>query len=91
MGCSIALELARRGHRPVVLDKGPGAGAGSTSASSAIIRFNYSTPDAVKLAWESAHMMLANYVIFAAIAPAMRVGRLQRRRACSSTPGSSTS
>jgi len=56
MGCSIALELARRGRSPVVLDKGPGAGAGSTSASSAIIRFNYSTADAVKLSWESAHM-----------------------------------
>jgi sarcosine oxidase subunit beta len=56
MGCSIALELARRGYSPLVLDKGPGPGAGSTSSSSAIIRFNYSTPDAVKLAWESAHM-----------------------------------
>ncbi|CAB4856912.1 unannotated protein [freshwater metagenome] len=56
MGCSIAFELARRGYVPLVLDKGPGPGAGSTSASSAIIRFNYSTPDSVKLAWESAHM-----------------------------------
>ena len=56
MGCSIALELARRGRSPLVLDKGPGPGAGSTSSSSAIIRFNYSTPDAVKLSWESAHM-----------------------------------
>lgn len=56
MGCSIALELARRGYSPLVVDKGTGPGAGSTSSSSAIIRFNYSTPDAVKLAWESAHM-----------------------------------
>lgn len=56
MGCSIALELARRGYRPLVIDKGPAAGAGSTSASSAIIRFNYSTADAVALAWEAAHM-----------------------------------
>ncbi len=56
MGCSIALELARRGYAPLVVDKGPGPGAGSTSSSSAIIRFNYSTPDSVKLAWESAHM-----------------------------------
>jgi sarcosine oxidase subunit beta len=56
MGCSIALELARRGYSPLVLDKGPGPGAGSTSSSSAIIRFNYSTADSVKLAWESAHM-----------------------------------
>jgi sarcosine oxidase subunit beta len=56
MGCSVALELARRGYSPLVVDKGPGPGAGSTSSSSAIVRFNYSTPDAVKLAWESAHM-----------------------------------
>jgi sarcosine oxidase, subunit beta len=64
MGCSIALELARRGYSPLVLDKGPGAGSGSTSSSSAIIRFNYSTPDAVKLAWESAHIwsQWANYL-----------------------------
>lgn len=54
MGCSIAFHLARAGHRPIVVDKGPAAGAGSTSASSALIRFNYSTLDAVKLAWESA-------------------------------------
>ena len=56
MGCSIAFHLARAGHRPVVVDKGPAAGAGSTSASSALIRFNYSALDAVKLAWESAHL-----------------------------------
>lgn len=56
MGCSIALHMARAGHRPVVVDKGPAAGAGSTSASSALIRFNYSALDAVKLAWESAQL-----------------------------------
>ena len=36
------------------VDKGPAAGAGSTSASSSIIRFSYSTRDAVLTAWESA-------------------------------------
>ena len=56
MGCSIAFQLARAGHTPVVVDKGPTAGSGSTSASSALIRFNYSALDAVKLAWESAHL-----------------------------------
>lgn len=56
MGCSIAFHLARAGYRPVVVDKGPAAGAGSTSASSALIRFNYSALDAVKLAWESAQL-----------------------------------
>ena len=56
MGCSIAFHMARAGHRPIVVDKGPAAGAGSTSASSALIRFNYSALDAVKLAWESAQL-----------------------------------
>ena len=58
LGCSIALELARRGYRPVVVDKGQAAGGGSTSSSSAIIRFHYSTADAVALAWESAQHWL---------------------------------
>ena len=56
MGCSIAFHMARAGHRPVVVDKGPAPGAGSTSASSALIRFNYSALDAVKLSWESAKL-----------------------------------
>lgn len=56
MGCSIAFHMARAGHRPLVVDKGPAPGAGSTSASSALIRFNYSALDAVKLAWESAQL-----------------------------------
>ena len=53
LGCSLALELARRGHAPVVVDRGGGAGLGSTSASVAIVRYNYSTLDSVKLSWES--------------------------------------
>jgi sarcosine oxidase, subunit beta len=56
LGCSIAFELAKRGHRPLVLDKGPAAGAGSTSASSAVVRYNYSTLDNVKLSWESGQL-----------------------------------
>ena len=40
IGSSVALELARGGYDVVVVDKGPGAGTGSTSASSAIIRFS---------------------------------------------------
>ncbi|MEI8241056.1 MAG: FAD-dependent oxidoreductase, partial [Actinomycetota bacterium] len=47
IGSSVALELARGGRKVIVVDKGPSAGAGSTSSSSAIIRFCYSTPDAV--------------------------------------------
>ncbi|HEX6345589.1 FAD-dependent oxidoreductase [Umezawaea sp.] len=53
IGSSIALELARAGHRVVVLDRAPGAGQGSTSASSAIVRFNFSTTAGVATAWEA--------------------------------------
>jgi sarcosine oxidase subunit beta len=55
VGCSVAYELARSGRRVTVVDAGPGAGAGSTSASSAIVRFNYSTHTGVATAWESLH------------------------------------
>lgn len=55
IGSSIALALARRGWSVVVVDKAGGPGHGSTSASSAIVRFNYSTRDGVALAWESKH------------------------------------
>ena len=55
IGSSIAFELARDGHRVVVVDKAGGVGHGSTSASSAIVRFNYSTWAGVALAWESLH------------------------------------
>lgn len=38
-----------------MVDRGSGPGYGTSSASSAIIRFDYSTFDGVALAWESAH------------------------------------
>ena len=56
IGSAVALELARSGRSVVVVDKGPAPGAGSTSASSSIIRFSYSTRDAVLTSWESAAM-----------------------------------
>ncbi len=52
MGCSIAHALASAGRSVLVLDRGGGPGQGSTSASSAIIRFNYSTYAGVATAWE---------------------------------------
>jgi sarcosine oxidase subunit beta len=58
IGSAVALELARSGRQVVCVDKGPAAGAGSTSASSSIIRFSYSTPDAVLTAWEAAALWL---------------------------------
>lgn len=54
IGTSVALELARGGRSVIVVDKGAAPGAGSTSSSSAIIRFSYSTVPAVLTAWESA-------------------------------------
>jgi sarcosine oxidase, subunit beta len=54
IGCSVAHELGKRGHNPIVIDKGAGPGLGSTSSSVGLIRFNYSTLDAIRLAWESA-------------------------------------
>lgn len=53
IGASVALELSRDGQRVLVVDRGPGAGAGSTSASSAIVRYNYSTWTGVVMAWEA--------------------------------------
>jgi len=53
IGSSIALQLRRLGHNVIVIDRNSAAGMGSTSASSAVVRFNYSTFDAVALSWES--------------------------------------
>ncbi|GCD93697.1 NAD(P)/FAD-dependent oxidoreductase [Embleya hyalina] len=53
MGSSIALELARAGRRVTVVDKAGGVGLGSTGASSAIVRFNFSTHAGVAASWEA--------------------------------------
>jgi glycine/D-amino acid oxidase-like deaminating enzyme len=53
IGSSIARELTRAGLRVVVIDKADSPGRGSTSASSAIVRFNFSTWAAVAAAWEA--------------------------------------
>jgi sarcosine oxidase, subunit beta len=55
VGTSIALELTRAGLKVFVVDKAAGPGHGSTSASSAIVRFNYSTWEGVACSWESRH------------------------------------
>ena len=41
IGSAIALELARRGARVTVVDSRGGPGYGSTSASSAMVRYHY--------------------------------------------------
>ncbi|CAN5773205.1 FAD-binding oxidoreductase [soil metagenome] len=56
IGSAVAFELARAGRSVVCVDKGPAPGAGSTSSSSAIIRFSYSTLDSVLTAWEASTM-----------------------------------
>ncbi|ANZ41483.1 oxidoreductase [Lentzea guizhouensis] len=53
IGSAIALELARAGRRVVVVDRAGGAGQGSTSASSAIVRYNFSTLAGVATSWEA--------------------------------------
>lgn len=53
VGASAALELARHGWRVTVVDKAGGAGHGSTGASSAVVRFNFSTVASVAAAWEA--------------------------------------
>ncbi len=53
IGCSVALALAAAGRSVLVVERNPGPGQGSTSASSAIIRFNYSTLAGVATAWEA--------------------------------------
>jgi sarcosine oxidase subunit beta len=53
VGCSIAMQLAMSGRDVVVIDRNGAVGAGSTSASSAVVRFHYSTRAGVIAAWES--------------------------------------
>ncbi len=55
VGASVALAFARADRSVVVVDKGGAVGGASTSASSAVIRFNYSTADGVLASWESKH------------------------------------
>lgn len=52
IGCAIAYELSRRGWKTINFDKSPMPGYGSTSSSSTVIRFHYSTHDGVVMAHE---------------------------------------
>lgn len=53
IGCSVAYRVAGTGRKVCVVDRGYGAGGGSTSSSSTVVRFNYSTWAGVATAWES--------------------------------------
>ena len=52
IGAGVAYELAQRGLTTVSVERLSGAGQGSTSASSAVVRFNYSTRAGVAMAVE---------------------------------------
>jgi sarcosine oxidase, subunit beta len=52
IGSGLAYELSKRGCSTLNLDVLPSAGYGSTSCSSAIVRFSYSTLPGVAMAWE---------------------------------------
>ena len=58
IGAAAAFELAKSGHRVMVVDTLPGPGQGSTSASSSVVRFNYSTVDGIAASWEASHHWL---------------------------------
>jgi sarcosine oxidase, subunit beta len=53
IGASVAYELAKLGWRVTTVEKLTDVGAGSTSASSAVIRFHYSTFEGVAASWEA--------------------------------------
>ncbi len=55
IGSGIAFELARRGTEVTVVDAAHGPGQGSTSASSAIVRYHYRHYPEAALAWEAGH------------------------------------
>ncbi len=54
IGSAIGLELARAGWATTIVDRGPGPGHGSTAASSAVVRFTYSTFAGTAMAYEAA-------------------------------------
>lgn len=56
IGCSVALELRRRGFEVTVVEKEGDAGHGSTSASCGIVRRFYAQPGMVAMAQEASHI-----------------------------------
>ena len=54
IGCCIAYEMCKKGHRTLNIDFQPAAGGGSTANSCGNVRFYYSTRDGVATAYESA-------------------------------------
>ena len=53
IGAAVAYELALTGLRVVSVDRLGDVGSGSTSSSSSIVRFHYSTFEGVAASWEA--------------------------------------
>lgn len=64
IGCSIALELSKKGLKTLNIDKLAAAGSGSTANSCAVVRVHYSTLEGTAVAYESYHYWndWANYL-----------------------------
>jgi glycine/D-amino acid oxidase-like deaminating enzyme len=64
VGSSSAFHLARSGHDVLLIDKAAGPGDGSTGASSAIVRYEYSALETSLTAWEASFIWrdLRNYL-----------------------------
>ncbi len=54
VGSAVAFELTKKGYKTLNIDKLPAAGYGSTSSSSTVVRFHYSSRDGVAMAYEGA-------------------------------------
>ena len=53
IGAAVAYELAQTGLRVMAIDRLGDVGSGSTSSSSSIVRFHYSTFEGVAASWEA--------------------------------------
>ena len=53
IGAAIAYELSQAGLHVAVVDRLGDVGSGSTSSSSAVVRFHYSTFEGVAASWEA--------------------------------------
>ncbi|MAE78099.1 MAG: FAD-dependent oxidoreductase [Planctomycetes bacterium] len=77
IGCSIALELARRDVSTTVIDRHGAVGHGSTSASCGIVRRYYSTPTMTAMAQEGA-LVWADWQSYLGTDDASELARFER-------------
>jgi sarcosine oxidase subunit beta len=77
VGCSIALELARRGVQVTVIDRNGDVGHGSTSASCGIVRRFYSAAPMTAMAHE-ASFIWQDWAEYLGAAPGDQLARFER-------------